>query len=67
MFASVVSLPHSVMTITLSAAVHLSPLRGGYAFSPYPENPRKNESGKPTEINAARSSILLSKNQLISV
>jgi hypothetical protein len=31
-----------------SAAVHLSPLRGGYFFSPpYPENPRKNESGKP--------------------
>ena len=26
-------------------------------LAPYPENPRKNESGKPAEINAAHSSI----------
>jgi hypothetical protein len=67
MFASVVSLPHRVLTITLSAAVHLSPLRGGYSFSPLSRKPRKNESGKPAEINAAHSLILLSSKQLISV
>jgi DNA invertase Pin-like site-specific DNA recombinase len=35
--------------------------------SAYPENPSRNESGKPAEINAARKSIfLISRNQLIS-
>ena len=33
----------------------------------YPENPTQPRREKPTEINAARSSILLSKNHVISV
>jgi hypothetical protein len=53
MFASVVSLPHSVMTITLSAAVHLSPLRGGYAFSPLSRKPSE-ERERKTRRNQCR-------------